>query len=157
MRNNSAITRFMHWFYKYTYLIVINLAMFCYLCGTRPMPWTRLMKYRFIIKRKPQRILWNQYTADFLLNDIFYDIDAHRNSFQMNINNTWHGICMSRWPKNQWSILIFTIRVPFYEKSLTFLPAWISYHVPSKYGMKLHVHSQTSTASPLKFGNGCVI
>ena len=46
----------------------------------------------------------------------------------------------------------------FYQHGLTLIPAWISNHIPGpgKCGMKLLIHSQTSTVAPLKFGNGKV-
>ena len=39
----------------------------------------------------------------------------------------------------------------------SFIPAGIHNHIPNKMVMKLHIHSQTSAAAPLKFGNGQVI
>ena len=36
----------------------------------------------------------------------------------------------------------------------TIIPSWISYHMPKMYGMKFLIHSATSKAAPLKFGNG---
>ena len=44
---------------------------------------------------------------------------------------------------------------PFYTDGLTSIPAWISDHM--KCGMKLLIHSQTSTVAPLKFGKRQVI
>ena len=42
---------------------------------------------------------------------------------------------------------------PFYWHELTFISAWIIITCPVKCVMKLHIHSQTSTAVPLKFAN----
>ena len=41
--------------------------------------------------------------------------------------------------------------VPLYYNGLTLIPAWI---ITCPAGMKLFIHSQTSTVPPLKFGNG---
>ena len=48
-------------------------------------------------------------------------------------------------------------RGPFYQHGLTLIPAWIIYHMPVKFGIQLRIHSQTSTVTQLKFGNGLVI
>ena len=42
---------------------------------------------------------------------------------------------------------------PFYWHELTFISAWIIITCPVKCVLKLHIHSQTSTAVPLKFAN----
>ena len=42
---------------------------------------------------------------------------------------------------------------PFYKHGLTLIPAWIRNCIHIKCGMKLLIHSQTSTVQPLKFGN----
>ena len=56
------------------------------------------------------------------------------------------------------AIQIYLIRVcvhwdPSYH-GITLIPAWIPNYMPSKCGIKLLIHPQTSTVKPLKFGNG---
>ena len=52
----------------------------------------------------------------------------------------------SRWPSGF-----------IYLHGLTSIPPWISNHMPNKGGIKLFIHSQTSTVALLKFEDGKVI
>ena len=45
--------------------------------------------------------------------------------------------------------MVGKLGAPFTNMELTIIPAWISYHMPSKCGMKFLIHSQTS--------NGCTV
>ena len=46
---------------------------------------------------------------------------------------------------------------PFYWHGLIWIPAWISNHLPGKMWYEIAYHSQTSTVTQLKFGNGKII
>ena len=51
---------------------------------------------------------------------------------------------------------VAVVWVPFHRHGITLIPAWLYNHMPMpvKCEMKLLIHSQNSTAAPLKFENG---
>ena len=51
-----------------------------------------------------------------------------------------------------WSLLCQSTRADIYWHGLILILAWLSNYI-LEFGMKLVIHSQTSTAQPLKFGN----
>ena len=80
-----------------------------------------------------RRRRWDVFTVKTLCNVVF----VFKHTLQRLIGVLCENIA--------WFISCIVICSPFYQHGLTSIPTWISNHMPSKWRMKLLIHSQTST------------
>ena len=141
----------------------------CFVLWNTTTPPTKTGKIIHVSKEYRRRkflSMWKKsVTSNFLttlplnLNRHFYeaeDINTTPTSQSHTTPHRPHTLNMLRsYSKVHKKSIPFPVLSLFYWHGLTLIPAWVSDHIPSRLrGMKLLIHSQTSTVAPLKFGNG---